>query len=114
MKRFLYVFLSLILTLMTFTACTATVPVAAPEETAPIAMGVAPERTPPPASAAPVGADLTLAQIKKAALDAGYIVSDGHQYILMEDIIGGITIEIVAYVYPRRALCEGGTELCAP
>ncbi len=50
----------------------------------------------PPKEEMAVSADLTLAAIKKAAEAAGYIVSDGHQYILMDDIVDGLTIEIVA------------------
>lgn len=54
------------------------------------------EKEPAPGPEAAAQMDLTLADIKKAAEAAGYLVSDGHQYILMDDLIGGITIEIVA------------------
>jgi len=53
-------------------------------------------QSPVSATTAPANADLTLAAIKKAAEAAGYIISDGHQFILMDGIVGGITIEIVA------------------
>lgn len=57
---------------------------------------------------------LTLEQIKKAAGDAGYIVSEGYQYILMDDIVGGITVEIAADgAHTLYSIVECATEKAA-
>lgn len=40
--------------------------------------------------------ELTLEQIRKAAEDAGYTVSDGHSLVFMKDVKDGFSVQIVA------------------
>ena len=39
---------------------------------------------------------LTLKQIRKAAEDAGYVVSDGHNLVFMKEVKDGFSVQIVA------------------
>jgi hypothetical protein len=95
LKRILYVVLVLVMVCAVFPSCIAQ---GGPQPTERTAIGNASATPQDDAAntAAPESAGLTLAQIKTAAEVAGYIVSDGDQFILMDDIVEGITIEIVA------------------
>ena len=98
MKKAIPILLILALIYTTLAGCAMPAGPQKPQETKEAPAFHAPEAeepaSPSPEAGAPV--NLTLADIKKAAEAAGYIVSDGHQYILMDDLVGGITIEIVA------------------
>lgn len=85
--------------LLTAAGCSKTPPAAAPNPPAPPAAPAT-----PPASADPSagGAEtvkdsgLTLAQIRKAAVDSGYTVSDDYQNVFLKDVKGGFAVQIVA------------------
>jgi hypothetical protein len=55
----------------------------------------APEN-PASTNAVPDSGTATLAQIRKAAEDAGYTVADGHNLVFMKDVADGFTVQFVA------------------
>jgi hypothetical protein len=49
-----------------------------------------------PKNSATNSSEMTLAEIRKAAENAGYNVSDGHQLVFMDEVTDGFTVQIVA------------------
>lgn len=47
-------------------------------------------------SSVPDSGAATLAQIKKAAQDAGYTVADGHNLVFLKEVVDGFTVQFVA------------------
>lgn len=96
MRRTLCLTLILTILLATLAGCTVRAGGQSPQKTvAPAESSAAKPSAPPKEEGAPL-AELSLESIKKAAEAAGYIVSDGHQFVLMKEIVAGITIEIAA------------------
>lgn len=58
--------------------------------------GCAGQSTPAAGAAAPVSGGIALADIRRAAEEAGYKVTDEYQSMFMKEVVGGFSVEVVA------------------